>query len=152
MIKQATLDTGALVKIDEILKVAKSQGIDLITPTVSIRENKDRKILPSVGIEAEQAVYGESRYGEGVSASNSDHLEQILAIISNGSFPKDRAKLSEGYRHMLRDAMIFEVHVRSGADVFVTTDSKGFIKHGKREKLESLFETKILLVDEFLKL
>jgi hypothetical protein len=75
----------------------------------------------------------------------------ILAIISDGSYPPSgkRDNLTRGQHHQLRDAMILEAHVREGRDIFVTTDTTGFIKHGRREKLEALCSTQIMTVEEF---
>ena len=50
------------------------------------------------------------------------------------------------------DLMIISAHARSGQDILVTEDVKGFVAAdgGKREVLEQLFDTKIMRVDEFL--
>ena len=46
--------------------------------------------------------------------------------------------------------MILEAHVRSGADLFVTNDKKGFVSHGKREAFQEQLGVRVLLVSEFL--
>jgi len=55
---------------------------------------------------------------------------------------------------MLRDAMILEAHVRDGRDIFVTRDTRAYVGRGGdknvlRSKLEGLFSTRIMTVDEF---
>lgn len=45
--------------------------------------------------------------------------------------------------------MNLEAHVREKRDIFVTADSKHFIRHGRREKLEALCSTRIMTVEEF---
>ncbi len=93
--------------------------------------------------------------GEAVFASDEENerLKQILKIISNGSFPFGTAQpLTKRQRSQLRDAMIFEAHVRSGADAFVTTDSSAFIKDGRRSLLGRTFSTRILDRNELEKL
>lgn len=44
--------------------------------------------------------------------------------------------------------MIFEAHVRAKQHVLVTADAKGFIKDGRRERLEALGRTRIVTPDE----
>ena len=80
-----------------------------------------------------------------------DMLECVLAIIGDGSFPRvgDRDNLTDGVRRQLRDAMIFEAHVRGGRHVFVSNDEKAYVSHGKRRKLEQLGRTNIRMLDEF---
>ncbi|MCP4958746.1 MAG: hypothetical protein GY925_05680 [Actinomycetia bacterium] len=84
------------------------------------------------------AVWGDEK--------DAELLEHALRIISNGSFPPHgrRDGLSEGHWHQLRDAMVFEAHVRSGNEFFATKDKKGFISNGKREALEQLGRTRIV--------
>jgi hypothetical protein len=84
-------------------------------------------------------------------ARDVDVFETALAIISDGSFPKrgQRSEMTKGEQHQLRDAMTFEAHVRHRRHVFVTADAKGFVKDGRREKLEHLGRTRILTPDEF---
>lgn len=80
-------------------------------------------------------------------------FEAILAVIGDGSFPPPgkRDNLTKGERRQLRDAMILEAHAREGRDVLVSDDRKAFIgKVGaKRAKLEALYRTRIMTVDEF---
>jgi len=108
------------------------------------------KLVP-LGKVSEVFVLGESRLGEAVLAGEKTgaRLDDILQVVSNKSFPADRSRLSEGERHQLRDAMILEAHHRAGNEIFVTNDKKGFVNHGRREKLEALLGTQILTPEGF---
>jgi hypothetical protein len=76
-------------------------------------------------------------------------IEQILDIISGGTFPRHgNLEITPGQRRQLRDAMIFEAHVRDRRDVFITNDARGFIREGRREALEQLYNTRVMRVDE----
>ncbi len=48
--------------------------------------------------------------------------------------------------------MILSTHIREHRQIFVTKDEKGFIRGGRRERIQREFETKIMTVDEFLRL
>lgn len=104
----------------------------------------------------ETAIVGESRLDESLVGSDKevDVFEKLLEIISSGSFPKPgkRGNLSSGERRQLRDAMILTAHIRDGRDIFVTEDVKGFIGRNNeiKEKIESLFKTRIMRKQEFL--
>jgi len=123
--------------------------------TVSDREIRDPKyraqLKPLQKIH-ETAVWGEFDWDNAVWAAESseDDLEVILDIISNQSFPKNREKLSHGQLRQLRDALIFEAHVREGRDIFVSNDEKAFVKQGRRAKLQNRFKTQILTRQQFL--
>jgi len=146
--------------------------VELAPTTVTLRERP----LESSGqrwIVRETAVWNEARWGEavwgqpvyetlvlgesrlGMSALGSDEspscFEEILRIISNGSFPKagQRDDLSAGERRQLRDAMILEAHSRDGRDVLVSDDARAYIHDGRRERLEQLCDTRIMTVVEF---
>lgn len=99
----------------------------------------------------ESFVLDESRLDGAVLAGDTSWLEQILEVVSSRSFPKrgERGDLSSGERHHLRDAMILEAHAREGRDVFVTKDERGFIRDGRRERLEGLLQTRIYTPGEF---
>jgi len=58
--------------------------------------------------------------------------------------------MHDGERRQVRDAMALSDHVREGRDVFITTDAKAFINHGRREKLEALCSTRIMTPEEFI--
>lgn len=70
--------------------------------------------------------------------------------MSNGSFPRSGADLSDGHQRQFRDALIFESHVRDDRDVFVTNDERAFIRDGRRQRLETRFNTRIMTSAEFL--
>ena len=123
--------------------------------SVSVREaagtdfEVDLKPLNQI---VESGVWGESRWGQALWSGGSEalKLEEILNIIANGSFPRDRSNLSDGQRHQLRDAMILSAHARDRRDVFVTGDQKAFIKGDRREKLEAVALTRILSAIQFI--
>ena len=81
-----------------------------------------------------------------------DVLQSALDIIGDGSFPQPghRDELSDGERRQLRDAMIFDAHVRECRHVLVSNDQKAYVNHGKREKLERLGATKIRTTAELI--
>lgn len=168
-----TLDTNVL----DAAEVAKLQlGVEvpceLAAVSVSMRERGDVDDLdiPSV---PETLIWGESRWGEavwggpipellvlgesplgsGVASGDqeADVFEAALRIISNGSFPPRgrRENLSPGARRQLRDAMVFEAHVRQRRHVLVTGDTRGFINGGRRDALERLGRTRVLTPLEF---
>ena len=74
-------------------------------------------------------------------------------MIGSHSFPPpgQREQLTEGERRQLRDAMIFEAHVREGREVFISRDRKAFIgkNEAHRRQLEALYRTRILTPVEF---
>lgn len=151
---RVTLDTGALhpktlVRIETAIA---EQDVELDHATVSARERPYPPPQPA-GL-PELLVVDESRVGEAVLAGEEDAalFEAILEVISDRGFPPPggRDDLSAGQLHQLRDAMILEAHSRSERHVFVTTDLKGFVKHGRREKLQELCSTVIVTVDEFI--
>ena len=74
-----------------------------------------------------------------------DLFEASVVAAGNGSFPRagQRDDLTDGQRRQLRDAMIFTAHVRERRHVVVSDDQKAYVKHSKRERLESLGTTKI---------
>jgi len=108
--------------------------------------------LKPLGEIYETGVYGQSRYGRAIYGSKETQAnrEEILQIISSGSFPQDCQNLSNGHHRQLRDAMIFHAHVREGRDIFVTNDIRGFVNDGRREKLQERFNTKIMTSEELL--
>ncbi len=102
----------------------------------------------------ETALFGESAFGECVLGEGAD-LEGILRILTSGSFPKpgDRDDLSDGERRQLRDALIFEAHIRDGRDVFVTLDGAFFGKEdGNKLILEKSHSTRIMRPGEFIQM
>jgi len=149
--KRVTLDTNML-PADDLLEAAQGRGFQFARVTVTDREVEGTQFqvhLVGLGTVAETAVWDESRWDEAVWASEDSSLEEILQIISNGSFPRSRDSLSAGQRRQLRDAMILEAHIREGRDIFVSNDCRAFIRDGRREQLEANFKTKIMVLEEF---
>lgn len=151
--KKITLDTNVLPGRD-VLECASRAGMDVAVVTVTEREVEGTPFvvhLRSLQAINETGVYGEARYGSAVYASQAParSLDEILRIVSNGSFPSSRANLSDGQRRQLRDALILEAHVRDSRDVFVTNDERAFIRDGRRQELEARFNTRILTRAEF---
>jgi hypothetical protein len=151
-----TFDTNLLGEA-RLLELARVHAYDVVFVSVSNREVEGTSFEEAAKGEAiidGISVWGESRWGEGTWGDDGcrDCFEVALRIISAGSFPPkgSRDNLSSGQRRQLRDAMIFCSHVRDGRDVFVTCDEKGFIKDGRRERLQAAFSTRILTPSEFL--
>jgi hypothetical protein len=147
-----TLDTNA-ANSREVETIAREFGAAVSIVTVTDRELERSDIVSFPGSRLpETAVWDESRWGIAVwaSAEKADLLESVLAIISNGSFPPvgSRSGLSPGERRQLRDAMILTAHAREGRDLFVSNDQRGFIREGRRERLEKLLGTRIVTVSE----
>jgi len=151
-----TLDTNIL-SADDLISSCKNCGWDFAVVSVTEREVEGTsyqvKIKP-IGKILETGVWNESRWGEAVwgSKKNQDVLNDILNIISRGSYPIDRSELTSGHKRQLRDAMIFEAHVREGRDIFVTNDRRAFINDGRREKFQERFHTKIMTREELIAL
>lgn len=155
---RVTLDTNTVDR-KAIEEACSGHDVDVRVTTVTQREleGTDFKLdnLCSGEPVAETLVIGESRLGHAVVGDDlgADRFESILDIVSDGTFPKPerRGELSPGHRRQLRDAMILEAHVRSGRDVLVTEDARGFIGRDgeKRRRLEALCRTRIMTVREF---
>jgi hypothetical protein len=111
----------------------------------------------SVDVVPGLTVLGEWRLGEDAlpREGTPERLEETLAIISGGSFPPrgKRGDLTPGQRRQHRDAIVLASHVDREGDVLLTRDRKTFINNGRRERLETLWSTRIVtlgeLVDEF---
>ncbi len=150
---RVTVDTN-VVPIDDLRRETDGISIEFAAVTVTVRELEDtRRGLGLAGLEVvpETLVIGEGRWGEAALASpdSSDRLALILRIISNGSWARSR-ELTHGQRSQLRDALVFEAHVRDGRDILVSDDATAFINYGRREELERVFETRIFRKSEFL--
>jgi hypothetical protein len=134
---------------DRLIVKAIDAGWDVAFASVSVREadgtNFDVSLVPELGVWNESS-WDDARWAD---EPSSERLERILAIVSNGSFPKNPSRLTDGQAHQLRDAMILEAHVAAQRQVFVTDDRKAFIKQGRREQLEALLQTRILTPPEF---
>lgn len=151
---KVTLDTN-VIPAEKFLTASNGYEWDFVVVSVTTREFEGTDFLVKlkpIGKIIETGVYGESKYGRAKYGSEKTQAdrEDILKIISFGSFPKDRQNLSEGQHRQLRDAMIFQAHVRGRRDIFVTNDRRGFINDGRREKLQKLFNTQIMTPNEFI--
>lgn len=151
--RTATFDTNVADSV-ELFELARSRGVAVSVVTVTERELEGSGVLPvAAGRVHETIVFGESCWGSAVFASNKEPtlFEQVLFIISNGSFqpPSARGSLLPGERRQLRDAMVLSAHAREHRDVFVSDDTRGFVYHGRRERLEALLRTRILTAAEF---
>lgn len=136
------------------MTLAASFGVSVALVSVTERELASSAVARvSADRILETAVLGESRWGQAVWGSDQQahFLEQILRIISNGSFPAPgkRSSLSSGEARQLRDAMILAAHARERRDVFVSNDERGFVRAGRRERLEELLGTRIVTLAEF---
>ena len=148
-----TLDTNVL-PVNDILESERSRNFDFAAVSVTERETEGSTLqvqLVRLTQVPETFFLGESDLGKAdVGCDDSASiLESILAIISNGSFPKNKEILSAGERRQLRDAMIFEAHVRHCRDIFVTCDERAFVCDGRRQVLEERFKTRILTRTQF---
>lgn len=117
-----------------------------LTETVTTEfESKVREHarIPAVG-EWNESLWNEERWGDETSGPL---LAKIETIIANGPIPP--TGLTPGQVRQRRDARILEAHAAAGRDVFVTNDSRGYISHGRREKLEGLLGTRIRTAAEF---
>ena len=152
---KVTVDTN-IIPADDIIEICKKKGYECACISVSNREiegtsfEKDMKVIPAIH---EYALLDEARFGQSRfhGKESSMVLQDILYIISNGSFPEDRRNLSDGHRRMLRDAIILQTHITDRRDIFITDDKRGFIKGGLRQRLENKFNTRILTREEFIK-
>jgi hypothetical protein len=151
-----TLDTNIL-PAEDLLAAVPSGDFEFAVVSVT-----DREVEASTGLVApssvnrvpETAVWGESIWDDAVwgGPSEGDCLERALVIIGDGSFPPPnrRDTLTDGERRQLRDAMIFCAHVRAQRQIFVTDDSRGFVRGGRRQQLEKSFGTRIMTRNEFI--
>jgi hypothetical protein len=139
---------------DDIVLLAFNAGWDVTFTSVTYRENNDAEVKLVLSNQqglSELGVWGESSWGDARWADEASciRLERILQIISNGSFPKDRTSLTDKELHQLRDAMVLEAHAARRRTLFVSDDERAFINHDRREKLETLLQTRILTTPEF---
>jgi hypothetical protein len=152
--RTVTLDTS-VADCTDVIEAAKRRGLEVFVVTLTDREMRLSDYRPGVDARIlDTFVLGDSEFGTMVFASETGAalIEQILRIISNGSFPKSglRNDLTQGQRHQLRDALILAAHVRECHDIFVSDDKRAFVNKGRREKLEHLLSTRIMTASEFL--
>jgi hypothetical protein len=151
---KVTLDTNVL-PADDLIQAARPFECEFAVVTVTAREVEgtpyEIHLAPCTTIN-ETSVWGESKWGEAKWGSDvsGDTLDEILRIVSNGSFPRPRTGLSDKQLRQLRDAMILEAHLRERRHIFVTGDTKAYVRHGRREKLAARFGVRIMLRQEFL--
>jgi hypothetical protein len=112
---KVTLDTNVF-SADDLLAAWSSLGFDFAAVSVTEHELGGTDLLVELkplGKVMETGVCGESKYGKAKYGSKQAlvNREEILAIISSGSFPRDRRNLSMGHLRQLRDTMIFQAHV-----------------------------------------
>ena len=150
-----TLDTSAL-PADDLRAALEPQGFDFAVVSVTHRELRGSSFTASVAPLTkvpEAAVWDESEWDEAVWGDQAgvECLERALAVMSSRSFPPPakRASLTAGEHRQLRDAMIFCAHVRERRDIFVTSDTTGFIDGSRREQLAAQFHTRIMTRAEF---
>ena len=150
---KVTLDTNIL-PADDLIASVPSGRFEFAIVSVTDREMGGSAAQKNVSYIPEISVLGESCLGQTVLGDSADAscLEFCLKIISDSSFPPPgkRDKLTRGARRQLKDAMILCAHVRNGGEIFVTKDTKGFIKGDRRITLENVFYTRIMTRDEFL--
>ena len=154
-----TLDTNT-VRLNQVGRAIRniSGGADIAITSPTARElgSKYDPALYQLQVLPELWVLGESPLGTAALGSESDRalFEAVLDAITNGSFPKPgrRAKLTDGERNQMRDAMIFCTHVREGRDIFVTNDVKAFGEEAsaQRQRVVGLARTtQIMTLPEF---
>ncbi len=151
-----TLDTNIL-PADALVATVSSSNFEFAVVSVTDRElgaSIDLAAPSSVGRVLETGVWGESVWGGALwgGSSEGECLEKALVIIGDGSFPPSnrRETLTDGQRRQLRDAMIFCAHVRAKRQIFLTDDTRGFVRSGRRQQLEQSFGTRIMTRDEFI--
>jgi hypothetical protein len=151
-----TLDTGVL-PADALLAAVKGRNFDFAVVSVTVAETQSTSFvatLKPLGEVDQNVAFGAGVYGAHTYGGTPDKecLRKALEVISNGAFadPEPSDKLTDGERSQQHDAIILCTHVRDQRDVLVTTDQKAFIKGERRERLESLFHTRIMTPDEFI--
>ena len=154
---RATLDTN-IAPLADLKARAAAANVEIAVVTATERELASHSYAESVtGVSRvlETAIWDESQFDNCVLAREEDVecFEDVLRVISNGSFPEPtgRGNLSPRQRNQLRDAIIFSAHVRDRREIFVTLDAKGFVRGGRKHKLESAYKTQIMTREEFMK-
>jgi len=152
-----TLDTGTL-RLTDALEVLGGLEADIAFTSVTGREVEGTAWADKVkqlNLIRETGVWGESRWGEALLGGDADatRYERLLALLSGGGFPKpgQRDNLTEGQKHLQRDAMILATHSREGRDIFVSNDTKAIGHAGEklREQLLAEFGIRAMTLVEF---
>ncbi len=152
-----TLDTGTL-RLTDALAMLDGLAVHIATTTVTAREVEGTAWAAKVGqlpALKESWVLGESVLGAAVwgSQADSDRFERLLLLLSGGGFPArdKRNTLTNGERHLLRDAAILSTHAREGRDLFVSDDTKAIGRPGSelRAKLLSELGIRAMTLAEF---
>jgi len=141
-----TLDTGTL-RLTDALAMLDGLAVHIATTTVTAREVEGTGWAAKAGqIPAlqESWVLGESVLGAAVwgSQADSDRFERLLLLLSGGGVPTrdKRNTLTNGERHLLRDAAILSTHAREGRDLFVSDDTKAIGHQGSELRARLLSE------------
>jgi hypothetical protein len=166
-----TLDTNCIDNADLRAK-ATEVGAELVAFSVSRNETSGSSFsvhLTALSVLPEQAVWKDGVWADGVWADRlwksgpdvayvreddshvvGDPFEDILGVVSNGSFPPPNARtdLSDGQRNQYRDAFILALHAQHRRDIFVSADKKAFISGARRERLEHMLGTRIRTPEE----
>ena len=166
-----TLDTNC-IDHEELLRCAQAAGADVATFSVSRKETSGSSFaarLETMTVIAEQSVFADGLFTDNFWADRvwrsganvtyrredgdkvvGDPFEEVLAVISNRSFPSSGARrnLSAGQRRQFRDAMMLSLHAQHQRDVFISADEKAFVKDGRRDRLERMLSTKIVTPKE----
>lgn len=150
-----TLDTNVL-RHEEVTKIEQAvQGLPIELNHVSVTEREfegtdftflGQRIMETV-------VWDESRWDQSLwdEAETATVFEQILRIMSDGAFPRNRDDLSRGHKRQMRDAMILVAHTRTGGNIVVTNETRAFGTKDspRRTQLEQLCTTKIMNLQDF---
>ena len=152
-----TLDTNALPAKAAFDALGDLEA-DVATTTVTAREVEGTRWADEVkqlnGI-IETWVMGDSTMGGAHLGSEADRTryEGLLMLLSNGSFPKpgQRGNLTNGWRRMMRDAMILSAHAREDRQIFVSNDVKAIGVEGSthRRQLHEQFGIRAVTLAEF---
>ncbi|MBU1226420.1 MAG: hypothetical protein KJ698_04275 [Actinobacteria bacterium] len=163
-----TLDTNQIIDASTLDRLLDLHGsaIEFTIVTVTVRElNPGKRLtdlsefdqrITDLGIRTipESMMLGESQTGFMALAADGDNerLRETLDLASNGGFPPpgEWTSLTDGQERQKRDALILASHSREGHDVLVTGDRRFFINHGRRGRLERIWETRIMTPEEFL--
>ena len=142
---------------DALAAAVPSADFEFAVVSVTDREleaSTDLAAASSVSRVPETGVWGESVWGGVVWGEPSERecLERALVIVGDGSFPQSNRSgtLTNGQRRQLRDAMIFCAHIRAKRQIFVTDDTRGVVRGGRRQNVEQSFDTRIMTRDEFI--